>query len=112
MHQLDRLYEAQNMDVGDIGSAPTPGSIRSDMDLLKLRAIVDNVRESLPPLLELGTAPEIHAADGGPFSFPYHRPSVLSLATADSAQMPEAIGFVLLQVKGKNRKSCNFVKGA
>ena len=32
------------------------------------------------------------------FDFPYHRPSVLSLVTAESVQMPESIGFVLLQV--------------
>jgi len=30
--------------------------------------------------------------------FPYHRPSVISVATADSTLMPESLGFVLLQV--------------
>ena len=32
------------------------------------------------------------------FDFPYHRPSVISLVSADSSLMPESIGFVLLQV--------------
>ena len=100
MRQLDRLYEAQNMD--DVGGELLPPSDpTADLDLLRLRAIVDNVVENLPPLLELGSAPETLyglAERGGSLDFPYHRPSVLSLITADSVQMPESLGFVLLQV--------------
>ena len=33
------------------------------------------------------------------FDFPYHRPSVLSLVSAESTLMPESLGFVLLQVR-------------
>ena len=54
MKLLDRLYEAQNMDLGDIQV-----SRDSSVDVLKLRAIVDNVIEQLPPLLELGNVPRV-----------------------------------------------------
>ena len=101
MKQLDQLYEAQNMD--DVGGELMPTSDpTADLDLLRLRAIVDNVVEHLPPLLELGAAPETLYAlteRGGLLDFPYHRPSVLSLLTAESTQMPESLGFVLLQVR-------------
>ena len=65
---------------------------------MRLRAILDNAVEQLPPLLELG---EVPATLTGPnhYDFPHHRPSVLSLATAMSDIMPQAIGFVLLHVR-------------
>ena len=54
MTLLDRLYEAQNMDLGDISVSQSAG-----VDVIRLRAIVDNVREQLPPLLELGQVPRV-----------------------------------------------------
>ena len=55
MSLLDRLYEAQNMDLGDISVTQNA----SDIDVIRLRAIVDSIREQLPPLLELGHVPRV-----------------------------------------------------
>ena len=54
MKLLDRLYEAQNMDLGDIQVIKD-----REIDVIKLRAILDNVIEQLPPLLELGNVPRV-----------------------------------------------------
>ena len=91
MGQIERLYEAQNMDLGDI-SVSKPKKV----DQLRMRAILDSIQEQLPPLLELGDVPSnvvSHMHD-----FPYHRPSILSVDTVASTLMPESVGFVLLQV--------------
>ena len=79
------------MDLGDIQAAQ-----QKPLNLLRLRAILDTVLEQLPPLLDLGHVPdEVIRYD---YDFPYHRPSVISVASEESILMPETIGFVLLQV--------------
>ena len=57
MKLLDRLYEAQNMDLGDITMQDD-----CEIDVIKLRAIVDNVTEQLPNLLELGQVPRVRVS--------------------------------------------------
>ena len=66
------------------------------INVLELRSVLDNIIEQLPPLLELGSVPADLSYDK--YDFPYHRPSVVSMLSADSVAMPESIGFVLLQV--------------
>jgi hypothetical protein len=53
MLMMDHLYEAQNMTLGEI----QPVSPKQYMNMLRLRAILDNVIEALPPLLDLGPVP-------------------------------------------------------
>ena len=91
MKRLEGLYEAQNMDLGDI-TADRP----KKLDILRMRAVLDSVIEQLPPLLELGDVPPNVIPQQ--YDFPYHRPSVVSVSTVESAVMPESLGFVLLQV--------------
>ena len=91
MKQMEGLYEAQNMDLGDI-KADRPKKLNN----LRMRAILDLVVEQLPPLLELGDVPANVIPQQ--YDFPYHRPSVISISTAESAVMTESLGFVLLQV--------------
>ena len=80
------------MDVGDLSTLTSPR-----MDMIRLRSIIHDIEEKLPPLLELGSVPkELISED---FDFPYHRPSIISVATAESTMMPESLGFVLLQVR-------------
>ncbi|XP_023931015.1 dynein beta chain, ciliary-like [Lingula anatina] len=89
LDHLDKLYETQNM---DISSDVTPAKT---VDTMKLRNAIDKCTESLPPLLMLGDAPQQETDEE--YSFPYHWPSVVSLASASSTLMPESIGHVLLQ---------------
>ena len=85
-----RLHETQTLESGLVlAPRPAPGP-----DLDKLRSAIDICLERLPPMLELGPVPQLLAAD---FNFPYHRPSIISMASADSDLMPESIGYVLLQ---------------
>lgn len=91
MQLIDKLYAAQNLDLGEIQVHHA-----ININMLHLRSILDNIVEKLPPLLELGDVPQ--QTTGSTLNFPYHRPSVMSVATVDSAQMPESLGFVLLQV--------------
>ena len=79
------------MEAGDIAISDT-----TTINIKRLRSSLDLCVEELPPLLELGDIPEFVHED---FNFPYHRPSVISLATASSTMMPETIGYVLLQVE-------------
>lgn len=79
------------MDLGDISTA-----CKKPLNLLRLRAILDSILEQLPPLLDLGHVPETLVDHD--YDFPYHRPSLVSVASKDSILMPETIGFVLLQV--------------
>ena len=100
MRWLDTVYESQNME--PVTQSPTlqtnaQCALLRNSSVLRLRVIVDAIQEQIPALLELGDDPLTHRQQSA-FSFPYHRPSVLSLATAASAMMPESIGFVLLQV--------------
>ena len=54
MDLLDHMYEAQNMDLGDITV-----SRDTQVNVLKLRAILDNLVEQMPPLLEIGNVPRV-----------------------------------------------------
>ena len=91
MHLLDHMYEAQNMELGDTDLVYT-----KQINVLELRAVLDDIIEQLPPLLVLGNVPATDSYDK--YDFPYHRPSVVSTVSADSVTMPESTGFVLLQV--------------
>lgn len=84
------MFETQNMEAGDIAVVQT-----QTINTKRLRSALDLCLEELPPLLELGQIPDNVQQD---FNFPYHRPSVLSIATASSTMMPETLGYVLLQV--------------
>lgn len=88
LHTLDHLYQAQSL---PLGASLRPDSSPVDR-ALRLRAVLDDVAEQLPPLLELA------AGSPGEYDFPYHRPSVLSTATVDPRPLPECVGRVLLEV--------------
>ena len=90
MKHMDHMFETQNLEAGDIARS-NPNTI----NISRLRSSLDICIEELPPLLELGQMPEFIQAE---YDFPYHRPSVLSMATESSTMMPETIGYVLLQV--------------
>lgn len=78
------------MEAGDIAS------IQQDrVNIMRLRSSLDLCSEELPILLELGQVGDLIKQD---YNFPYHVPSLISLATASSSQMPETIGYCLLQV--------------
>ena len=85
------MHETQNMEAGDL-LRPTDGAT---IDLNKLRSALDICLEKLPAMLELGHVPQLLTQE---FSFPYHRPSIISMSSAASDLMPESIGYVLLQV--------------
>ena len=87
---MDHMFETQNLEAGDVAK-----SIPDEINISRLRSALDICVEELPPLLELGQLPEFVQAE---YDFPYHRPSVLSMATESSTMMPETIGYVLLQV--------------
>ncbi|XP_069115919.1 uncharacterized protein [Argopecten irradians] len=89
IENLDHMFETQNMEAGDVAR-----STKHNINIMKLRSSLDLCLEELPNLLELGSVPEILSND---FDFPYHRPSLISLATNSSTQMPETIGYCLLQ---------------
>lgn len=93
IRNLDLMFETQTMEAGDIAS------IQQDrVNIMRLRSSLDLCSEELPILLELGQVGDLIKQD---YNFPYHVPSLISLATASSSQMPETIGYCLLQV-GKN----------
>lgn len=84
------MFETQTMEAGDIA-----GSQKGSANIMRLRSSLDMCSEELPMLLELGQVGDMIKHD---YDFPYHVPSILSLATASSSQMPETIGYCLLQV--------------
>lgn len=99
MHNLEMLYEAQNLDSGEVQLQSTPDDSLKGVSMLRLRTIIDDLVEELPPLLELGDVPsEAMATLDSNFDFPYHRPSIISMTSVESTAMPESLGFVLLQV--------------
>ena len=51
---MDHLYQAQNLTLGEV----EPMIRKNSMNMLRLRAILDNIVEALPPLLELGKVPD------------------------------------------------------
>jgi hypothetical protein len=87
---MDHMFETQNMEAGDVSTSNS-----GVVNLKRLRSSLDICLEDLPPLLELGQIPDSVQQD---YNFPYHCPSVISIATASSTMMPETIGYVLLQV--------------
>ena len=87
---MDHMFETQNLEAGDVARSSADA-----INISRLRSALDICVEELPPLLELGQIPEFVQAE---YDFPYHRPSVLSMATESSTMMPETIGYVLLQV--------------
>lgn len=100
MRQLENVYEAQNLDSGEVQARFSSKDPLRDLSALRLRAIIDDLLEQLPPLLELGEVPaEAISMLNKNFDFPYHRPSIVSLESAGSNLMPESLGFVLLQVR-------------
>ncbi|XP_052258855.1 uncharacterized protein LOC127863384 isoform X2 [Dreissena polymorpha] len=90
IQHMDQMFETQNMEAGDIATSQA-----HVVNVKRLRSALDICVEELPPLLELGQVPDI--ATTRDYDFPYHRPSVISIATASSTMMPETLGYVLLQ---------------
>ena len=90
IRNMDQMFETQNMEAGDIAISQA-----ETINTKRLRSALDLCLEELPVLLELGQIPENVQTE---YDFPYHRPSVLSIATASSTMMPETLGYVLLQV--------------
>ena len=93
IRNLDMMFETQTMEAGDL--------VRPQQDtvtIMRLRSSLDMCSEELPILLELGQVGELIKHD---YNFPYHVPSLLSLATTSSSQMPETIGYCLLQVRAR-----------
>nr|XP_022320176.1 dynein beta chain, flagellar outer arm-like isoform X6 [Crassostrea virginica] len=89
IRNLDMMFETQTMEAGDL--------VRPQQDtvtIMRLRSSLDMCSEELPILLELGQVGELIKHD---YNFPYHVPSLMSLATTSSSQMPETIGYCLLQ---------------
>ncbi|XP_053409232.1 uncharacterized protein LOC123561373 isoform X4 [Mercenaria mercenaria] len=86
---MDHMFETQNMEAGDVATSQA-----DVINIKRLRSSLDICLEDLPPLLELGQIPDTLQQD---YNFPYHCPSVISIATASSTMMPETIGYVLLQ---------------
>lgn len=84
------MFETQTMEAGDIASVQ-----QDRVNIMRLRSTLDLCSEELPILLELGQVGDLIKQD---YNFPYHVPSLISLATASSSQMPETIGYCLLQV--------------
>lgn len=84
------MFETQTMEAGDIASVQ-----QDRVNIMRLRSSLDLCSEELPILLELGQVGDLIKQD---YNFPYHVPSLISLATASSSQMPETIGYCLLQV--------------
>ena len=72
--------------------------------IMRLRSSLDMCSEELPILLELGQVGELIKHD---YNFPYHVPSLMSLATTSSSQMPETIGYCLLQVSARRIQQDN-----
>lgn len=91
IHNLYHMHETQSMEAGEVSVA----SARDLVDLNKLRSALDLCLEKLPGMLELGQVPQFLSQE---YSFPYHRPSIISMSSASSSLMPESIGYVLLQV--------------
>jgi hypothetical protein len=71
------------MEAGDIARST------GEINIAKLRSALDLCLEELPNLLELGNCSDMIGVD---YDFPYHRPSVISMATVASSQMPETLG--------------------
>eukprot|EP00105_Crassostrea_gigas_P044993 XP_019929141.1 PREDICTED: dynein beta chain, ciliary isoform X4 [Crassostrea gigas] len=89
IRNLDLMFETQTMEAGDIASVQ-----QDRVNIMRLRSSLDLCSEELPILLELGQVGDLIKQD---YNFPYHVPSLISLATASSSQMPETIGYCLLQ---------------
>ncbi|XP_022099208.1 dynein beta chain, ciliary-like [Acanthaster planci] len=91
LHHLDTLYELQHTGTATLEPANGP------LDLTKAQTALDGVWERLPPLLDLGELPLQVVNEKERYTFPYHAPSLMSLLSVASAEMPQSIGYVLLQ---------------
>ncbi|XP_006816780.1 uncharacterized protein LOC100369618 [Saccoglossus kowalevskii] len=89
---MDKLYELQHSGPHD---SRVRLHIKKEVDTYRLQHAMDMVVEQLPSMLELGEIPE-HIINES-YSFPYHVPSIVSLASAVPDEMPEMLGYVLLQ---------------
>ena len=94
MKYLDNLYELQH-------SGPLSDIIeqKDALNLTKIQTAMDTVLEQLPPMLDLGELPLHIVNETEKYTFPYHAPSLMSLLSVASVEMPQSIGFVLLQVR-------------
>ncbi|XP_062610301.1 uncharacterized protein LOC134272083 isoform X2 [Saccostrea cucullata] len=89
IRNLDLMFETQTMEAGDVAR-----SQEGSVNIMRLRSSLDMCAEEIPKLLELGQVGDMIKHD---YDFPYHVPSLISLATVSSSQMPETIGYCLLQ---------------
>ena len=76
--------------------------------MTKVQAAMDGVIEQLPPMLDLGELPLQVVNEKERYTFPYHAPSLMSLLSVTSAEMPQSIGYVLLQVKKNTAQAFPF----
>ncbi|XP_071959570.1 uncharacterized protein [Antedon mediterranea] len=92
LKSLDTLYELQH--------TPVTGNItqlHTNLNMTRLQYAMTMVVEQLPVLLELGELPLHIVNQAEHYSFPYHAPSLMSLLSMASVEMPQSVGFVLLQ---------------
>ncbi|WAR04811.1 DYH1B-like protein [Mya arenaria] len=89
IQNMDHMFETQNMEAGEVSITQ-----ENEVNVKHLRSSLDLCVEELPPLLELGSVPE--STQNTTYNFPYHRPSVISIATASSTFMPETLGYECL----------------
>ena len=93
---LTKMFHGQSIELTASVSTSSE-DLNVYLPALEIRAVVDSVIEQIPSLLELGVDSLTHNAHAS-YTFPYHRPSIVSVATASTTVMPESLGFILVQV--------------
>ena len=73
------MFETENMAAGDVATSQA-----GTVNVKQLPWLLDLCVEELHPLLELGQVLDTEQQE---YDFPYHRPSVVSIATASSTMM-------------------------
>lgn len=92
LRYLGHIYELQHT------GPHSQSHLHRKLNLTKVQNAVDAVSEKLPPLLDLGELPLHIVNEAERYTFPYHAPSLMSLLSVATNEMPQSIGFVLLQV--------------
>ncbi|XP_033103095.1 dynein heavy chain 9, axonemal-like [Anneissia japonica] len=92
LKNLDTLYELQHAPISS-----SLAQMHNELNMTRLQYSMTIVVEQLPALLELGELPLHIVNQAEHYSFPYHAPSLMSLLSMASVEMPQSVGFVLLQ---------------
>ena len=95
---LDAIYELQQTGTMTAADRRAEGP-EAGPSLARVQAAMDGILEQLPPLLDLAdSSPGLGPGQQGePYTFPYHAPSLMSLLSAAADEMPQSVGYVLLQ---------------